>query len=259
MISALLDNQQVLARDAGKGTKGYTCPMCHDTVILRKGLIREHHYAHDKYSDCEYGIGETEQHIRLKLNIFDALREVSQQYALSNVNIETPLKGAIPDVYFTNRDGETVAIEVQRSILTQEDIVRRTTTYHRLGVYVLWIPLLDRSKCYHEEHGGIRYSPSQQEKFIHALYMGQVLYPSEKGPLYVQPAKFGEYLVGDYYDGPTQYGNDISTMPYPSKRYRQLYRSQKHIAIPELRTVVRQSWQSKYWTVPASHIVLPQR
>ena len=54
--------------EAGLVEKGsvFVCPGCRETVILKKGHIVVHHFAHYPGSRCEFGTGETLAHLKAK-------------------------------------------------------------------------------------------------------------------------------------------------------------------------------------------------
>tara|TARA_R110002110_G_scaffold97859_4_gene250929 strand:- start:607 stop:960 length:354 start_codon:yes stop_codon:yes gene_type:complete len=63
-----------------------------------------------------------------------------------------------------------VAIEVQKSKLSVDEITRRTKKYHDLGIYVLWLAL------HNSNLSDDKYSPSAWERWCHATYFGRVYY-----------------------------------------------------------------------------------
>lgn len=119
--------------------------------------------------------------MRCKLEIFNAL---SQAANVSEVELERDLGGSIADVYAVIR-GVPVAVEVQRSKLSVNEITRRTLAYNQRGVHVLWIalPRDDLRKS--------RISPNAWEKWCHAAYYGKVYY-------WRAGAEFEAFHFGDY-------------------------------------------------------------
>lgn len=75
-LGALLDNNYVLPCNAEKGF-GYTCPGCNESVIIRKGDIKIHHFAHKPDSKCKFynHPGEGEIHKMTKYIIADLLKK----------------------------------------------------------------------------------------------------------------------------------------------------------------------------------------
>jgi len=119
-------------------------------VIIKKGRLVAHHFAHRPESDCGYGAGETALHRAAKEAVFDAL---SAHPAVGEVDIEAPVGGNRADVLFSLRANPqqtslfgsvvtsppAVAVEIQRSSLSESDIVARTWKYTCAGVAVIWV------------------------------------------------------------------------------------------------------------------------
>ena len=160
------DSQRVAAWDQQKSDVPFSCPLCVDETILRKGTMKVHHFAHKPPITCEYGRGETEQHRECKLTIFEGLRRDKR---FRNVEIERSMGTVRPDV--SGFMGEIpFAIEVQISALTMDQIVYRTREYAKKGIYVLWLALYQAAL---EEK---RYSPRVWERWVHAAYFGRAYY-----------------------------------------------------------------------------------
>jgi len=73
MIKALKNNNSVLAYKVNKDFKDYKCPCCGELVILKKGMIKTHHFAHKVTADCINASGEGEIHLSAKLAILNNL------------------------------------------------------------------------------------------------------------------------------------------------------------------------------------------
>jgi competence protein CoiA len=160
------DRQRVAAWDQQKSDGPFSCPLCVEETILKKGTMKVHHFAHKPPITCEYGKGETERHRECKLTIYEGLR---RHRRFREVEIERSLGTVRPDVSGFMND-IPFAIEVQISALTMEQIVYRTSEYARKGIYVLWLALYQAAL---EEH---RYSPRAWERWVHAAYFGRVYY-----------------------------------------------------------------------------------
>lgn len=201
----------VLARDAQKDEAPFVCPSCGTEVVLHKGNIKIHHFQHKPPVRCSRGEGESQLHLHIKLAIYDALRKEAN---VTDVEIEKEFGIARADVY-AKINGFPVAIEVQKSILSVEDITRRTASYHSLNIAVLWVALpsvkLESDK----------YSPSAWEKWVHAANYGRVYYWQSGQKL--RPVHFGEHKL--YVESTSWYesgGVERSAGGYhrSSKRYR---------------------------------------
>ena len=126
---------KVLARETVKLDGPFCCPGCTGEVFIHKGRVRVHHFAHRKSQGCGEGVGESEEHRRCKEEIFVSLR-ASQCFSV--VELEKYLGDVRADVYFEDWCGGRVAIEVQRSNLSVDEITHRTDVYRDLGIAVLW-------------------------------------------------------------------------------------------------------------------------
>ena len=131
MLSAMNATGQVLASSVSKSDGPFTCPMCKGGVLVKKGRVKIHHFAHIPPSDCAYATGETEHHRQAKLEIFEALSKHPQ---VTKLKLERSLGDVRPDISFYLRD-VPIAIEVQVSTLSLDTIIKRTEAYIRKGIY----------------------------------------------------------------------------------------------------------------------------
>jgi competence protein CoiA len=174
------DDKKVLASEESKSNRPFYCPRCEDEAILKKGTVKIHHFAHKPPVTCEYGRGETEKHRLCKMAIFEGLKEYQR---FRNVELEKGLGTVRPDISAVMGD-VPIAIEVQISTLTMDQIVYRTKEYAKKGIYLLWLPIYN---IYLETN---RYSPKLWERWIHAAYFGRVYY--WVGGIQALPYHFGE-------------------------------------------------------------------
>lgn len=185
MMTAIrqLDGRKVGAWEAEKEERPFLCPCCGEVVTLRRGGIIAPHFAHKPPVTCEYGAGESEEHRRCKISIFEAL---ASDPRVRKCEMERDLGAVRPDVsaYINNLP---VAIEVQASNLTLEKIARRTAEYARRGIYVLWLPI------YKESLKAALYLPRPFERWLHEAYFGRVYYWVDA--LHIQPVHFRDYLT----------------------------------------------------------------
>ncbi len=177
------DNVKVFARTSEKVDAPFYCPGCRLELVLRKGSIKLHHFAHKPPVTCSFGAGESMEHLRAKLEIFDALCKESN---VSDLELEKDFGTSIADVYACI-SGTPVAIEVQRSTLSVNDIITRTRNYHLLGISVIWIGLPPKSLS------SEKYSPRAWEKWLHAAYYGRMYYWCRNQT--VRPVHFGNYSI----------------------------------------------------------------
>jgi len=114
-----------------KDKKSFICPCCNKEVIFVDGRKVIKHFRHIIESNCE---SEPETAIHLEMKQF-----IQQKFVLSNEELEYAgllKQGCKPDAFIKK---EGIAIEVQHSIITEEEFLRRTKGYTLLDIPVLWI------------------------------------------------------------------------------------------------------------------------
>lgn len=136
------EDKRCIAFQTEKNEEPFFCPKCSEDLILKKGKIREHHFAHHPPCYCDYGKGESQIHYKCKRELFEIL---SANKHCSFCEMEKPLGGVRPDV-FAVIGSQKVAIEVQKSDISTQTICHRMAIYNRLGIYVLWLFPTDFSK-----------------------------------------------------------------------------------------------------------------
>ena len=210
--------------------------------------MKIHHFAHKPPVTCEYGGGETEKHRQCKMAIYEGLKGLKR---FQNVEVERGMGTVRPDVS-AYMDGIRIAIEVQISTLTMQQIISRTIEYTKKGIYVLWLGI------YH--HGLVidRFSPKLWERWVHAAYFGRVYY--WVGELEIVPYHFGEC---HHYVEPrswyTEDGDEESAGGY-EKRYTR-FKTPKNgrvvslsdSFVPKYRD---DPWRSKTLTIPESRLLM---
>jgi competence protein CoiA len=244
MILAMLtakrqsDNCKVAAWEAEKDQRPFLCHCCDQMVTLRKGGIRAAHFAHQPPVTCEYGTGESEEHRRAKLAIYESLRADAR---VTKCEIERNLGTVRPDIsaYINN---VPVAIEVQLSSLSLERIEYRTAEYARRGIYVLWLPL------YAEGLNRELYQPRPWERWLHAAYFGRVYYWLEGSK--VMPVHFRDYYRS--VRGRTRDYEKLSQKKVPL--------AGRAIDLTEdFRPVQREAWANKYISIPQSRLLMDRQ
>ncbi|HEY0078442.1 MAG TPA: competence protein CoiA family protein [Pyrinomonadaceae bacterium] len=177
------DERKVGAWEADKSERPFRCFCCREVVTLKRGSILAPHFAHQPPFNCEYGDGESEEHRRAKLAIYESL---SMHPRVRKCELERNLGAVRPDVS-AYIDGVPVAVEVQLSNLSLPKIVYRTSEYARRGVYVLWLPV------YAPSLKRELYQPRPWERWLHAAYFGRVYYWLEG--LKITPIHFRDYYA----------------------------------------------------------------
>ncbi len=170
------------------GTLFY-CPKYSEQLVLRKGLIREHHYTHKEDSECNYK-GESVAHLKAKNDLYTRLFE--DKNAVTFCSKEYRIGKQTCDVYFETRIGSNhtiwnqlkVAIEFQFSKISPSQLSYRTRRYYEADpeISVWWIFLYD--KRLDETY----ISLNSMEIWAHLLYYGNCYYynydPEDFGSVY---------------------------------------------------------------------------
>ena len=164
--------QKTQAFKTSKEEGPFVCPACQAKVILRKGAVRVHHFAHQATIACRYK-GESQLHLRTKLQIYDYIHDA---YAgrIKRVELEHFLSGVRPDV-FVEGFNKKLAIEIQVSTIPVKELIARTFRYYQLGVYVLWVLPFKASRFLVPlaDSGRLAYAPVRLktfERIIAAMY-----------------------------------------------------------------------------------------
>ncbi|MEJ7617163.1 MAG: competence protein CoiA family protein [Pyrinomonadaceae bacterium] len=185
MLTALKrsDKEKVGAWEVEKNEGPFECHCCRSLLTLRRGGIKAPHFAHQPPVTCEYGTGESEEHRRCKLEIYENLVAHPQ---VTKCEMERSLGAVRPDVS-AYLNGVPVAIEVQISTLSLDKIQYRTEQYARRGIYLIWLPL------YTPSLGKNLYQPRPWERWLHAAYFGRAYYWVKA--LSVLPIHFRDYYT----------------------------------------------------------------
>lgn len=240
MLTALRDGARVTAWEVEKGAGPYSCPdpdCKNPDLILRKGRKLVHHFSHRARGVCRLG-GESAQHAACKKAIYDAVKALGL-----HVELEYHLGRCRPDILIWGRQA-LVAVEVQLSALSIEEIIRRTQQYTLLGFYTLWVtpwqPKLTET----------RFRPTPWQLWAHAAYFGRVYYWTE-----------GEMLVPAHFIRETKtYRRAVLANPV---RVTHLYPTEREawsggdITVPKCR-IMKDNYQ-KWWTSTANRKGLSAR
>lgn len=147
----------------------FRCSTCGDEVLLRTGNGRKSHFAHAFPLACHFSKHETEAHIRCKQAIYNSLLT---EPGVTELELEKRLGEVRADIFAKIHD-VPVALEIQLSSISVDEIKRRTSAYTRKGIYVLWIV------PWKPELEGSRFTPQPWELWIHSLYGDRIFVWSE--------------------------------------------------------------------------------
>lgn len=197
----------------------FHCPHCSTQVVLKKGRVVVHHYAHKPQESCQYA-RETREHLTTKQQIADSLRAANETCSL-----EHTVGNQRADVLWVRKFVQ-IAIEIQHSNLSLNEMFDRTNGWAQKNHAVLWVVpwknnLLQNTRC----------TPRQFEKWLHALYFGRVYYWNRR----IIPVHFNPYYLEN---------NDYG--PRRSKRYRRVAIG-REIEITDLIMRSRNSWEGGGW------------
>lgn len=187
LTARVKDGNTVIGWEVTSKDGPFQCPGCKHELLLKKGYINVHHFAHRSGSDCpyrEYHQNESPQHLGAKKAIYDALKANPR---VSLLQLERYMSVVRPDISFLL--GEIpVAIEMQISPIAPDTVARRTREYTRRGIALLWIFPFDAAQVRDERGCSVRL----WERNIHDLYHGTVYYWLS-GEL-LQPVHFEDYI-----------------------------------------------------------------
>lgn len=241
------ENLKVLAWLENKNNEPFSCPECEQFVVLKKGSVKIHHFAHKPPILCSYGKGESEEHRQCKVEMFERL---DKEPSVSGCEMEKNLGTIRPDIFFFLRK-TPVAIEVQLSTLSLEQIIYRTIEYLQKGIHVLWLPKFKENLLLD------RYNPRIWEKWLHTTYFGRVYYWHSN--LNMIPVHFGDHYL--YIEERSWFeagGIENSAGGYKklSKRFKTPLVGKPVNLIRDFRPFTRKPVITTAYTVPESKLLL---
>ena len=257
MLVALQGDQHITAWVAQKGPV-FHCPNCKTQVILRKGALVAHNFAHKPPVTCSWASGETQAHLKAKLLLHDAF--VAQGLSCSvEAEVVSGDGDRRADVLVWRPPGQLrIALEVQHTPLNFEQIDRRTRAYMSAGVPVVWLGLIKPEVLAGAEPlaGGLkitRYSVRPWEKWAHAYGMGELWFIDPVGGQFWRGVLHKHMIEVPSSSWYSSGGEEQSAGGYTrsSKRWRNL-----HVEGPYppsaigLKTFTRNTFSSRDFTVP---------
>jgi Competence protein CoiA-like family len=173
MLIALLNNARIAAAAAERGGE-FHCPSCGRALILKKGRVVVHHFAHKPPVLCAWARGETLAHLEAKRIVYDALTARGVRAELEFA-VETLPGDRRADVMAWSPKGRMIAIELQHTSISAEEIAERSFAYARAGAAQIWISFLAASvwkEALNKGNGTLlirRYAPRQFELWIDGM------------------------------------------------------------------------------------------
>lgn len=201
MLVAFLDNTRIEASEAGKGPD-YRCPKCRSRLVLRKGRIRVHHFAHKPPVTCSWARGETLAHLAAKRVVRKAFAERGLRAEVEHV-VESLSGDRRADVMVWSPKGKPVAIELQHGSMGIEELEARTRSYLDAGTSVVWVPFLGNEAWRNARRleGGEagdylirRYPARPWERWIHGYNYGRIWFYAPDSSL-LWRGRFGKHQV----------------------------------------------------------------
>lgn len=174
----------------------YHCPVCKFPVIHHNSTarIRSPHFKHkSKLSNCPNATKESQWHYDTKVSIYNYLKE-NYSKNIRELELEKWLFNGSQraDVFLKTIKGNSIAIEVQASKLTVDEIKRRTSLYFKNSTYVLWLLKYDlsRFRCSTFENNfgkPIRNSTrlGAMELWLHKAYKGRLYFWNHTNPSFI--------------------------------------------------------------------------
>ncbi len=116
--------------------KIYYCPCCTGRVFLKAGKVKMPHFAHAAHLTCDAASeGETEEHLLGKKTLYEWLEAQGYEVELEKYFSSFKQRADL----FIRHNGKSFAIEFQCSIISLEDIRRRTRLYLKHDITPIWI------------------------------------------------------------------------------------------------------------------------
>ena len=231
MLIANFNGRRIESAVADKGPT-YYCPKCRDIVILKKGRIVTHHFAHKPPVHCSWAKGETRGHLKAK-QLFK--EEFVRRGLRVEVEHEIP---SLPedrraDVVIWSPKGKKFALELQHTPIDYDSLENRTRSYIHADVRVIWVPFM-RPKYWKEAKilrpnvdGDLlieRFPARPLEKWVHGFNFGKFwMFDSDRNALW--RAKLNKHEI--YVEESTWYdpdGEEVSAGGYSriSRKWREL-------------------------------------
>jgi len=261
MLVAHIRGQRIEAQFAIRGND-FTCPLCARELILKQGPKVIWHFAHKPPTDCSAARGETIAHLNAKKLIRDAFAARGLRADLEYIVNGLP-GDRRADVMVWSPSGVQIAIEIQQTPISIEEIQRRASCYAKMNIAQIWISLTnldDAKKGYIE-----RYSARPFERWIHGFNGKNEIWMMNKSDLLLHLGKFSTHWINveekSWYDS---YGNEQWAGPYSyeSTRWCELtLKGPYQIGDLKFHYRPRQAFRTKDYSWPACSVAffIPQQ
>jgi hypothetical protein len=182
VLVALCEGLRIEAEHAERGRR-FICPQCARAVILKRGRKVVAHFAHKPPVNCIWAKGETRAHLEAKRLIKDTLIARGLRAEVEYIVPALPNDRRADVMTWRPRDDGRVAIELQHTTISLDNIEERAFAYAREGIAQAWIPFF-RQELWDEAEpliGGPdgdffieRYPARPFERWIHGFNMGEI-------------------------------------------------------------------------------------
>ncbi len=144
------NNKIVVAQDVNRDDGPFRCTFCHNFMIIRKGNVKIHHFAHTKDSNCPYANGESMEHEMAKLNLYNLAISKGIEAKMEDVLSER----VRADLTLMTNKGK-IAIEFQKSGMMDEYARLRMEHYKEIKIPVIWIMLKNDNYSEHNKESNV--------------------------------------------------------------------------------------------------------
>lgn len=180
MITAInKKNEKTIAKNANRNNE-YFCPVCGESLILKKGEKNVPHFAHRPNSSCDFRINESQNHMMMKEIIRDYVLKSNNvvkeefEYILNFPNGSHLIADYYAEIMHNGRIYK-VAFEVVEAHDTYMDFKAKNVTYFDNDIYVIWIFNHEHINPYSDEQGyGLEFRTKEIHRVAHALGFGKV-------------------------------------------------------------------------------------
>ncbi|SED73817.1 Competence protein CoiA-like family protein [Rhizobiales bacterium GAS191] len=219
-------HQDGIRVEASTALKGhiFVCPGCGDPVILKKGEIVVHHFAHYPGSVCEYGTGETLAHMTAKFEMAASLRRRGWHTEVEYVPPGNPNRRIDVITWPPKLFNRGFVFEFQNTSISAKEMFQRADDYAALGYVQSWIPVWKPERLKKVDHQPFpRYSVPQFEHWVQGFNLGHGLWYFDHKAVEFRYAKLTDYWLwaddaAEGWDG--RYHATGDSYQYISKRWR---------------------------------------